>query len=238
MLAGNSSLWKGRAPNRAQATVSTGHAALDRRLPGDGWPRGAVTELITAHPGLGEFSLLFPALAATGKQGRWVILVDPPWVPYPAALHGHGLCLERLLLINTKDSDESLWACEQALREIPEGVVLSWPENIRFATLRRLQLAAQSQRAIAFMFRPEIAASAASPAALRLRLNSANDGMHIEILKCRGHSPAEPLLLQQPHCRQRSIYERTSMAGSSVATPGTRLSYPRPPGGRRPARHH
>jgi len=238
VLASTSSLWKGRFCNRAQATISTGHKILDHRLPGEGWPRGAVTELITAHSGVGEFSLLFPALAATGRQGHWIILVDPPWVPYPATLHGHGLNLERLVLIRTQKHDESLWACEQALREIPESVVLSWPKDVRFATLRRLQLAAQSQRAIAFMFRPETTASAASPAALRLKLDSAADGMRIEVLKCRGHSPAEPLMLPQPYCRRQSTYERSSMVGSSAAAPGTGLSYPRSPGISRPSRHH
>jgi cell division inhibitor SulA/protein ImuA len=231
-------LWKGALSNRNQATIATGHTRLDSRLPGGGWPRGAVTELITSHPGVGEFSLLFPALATIGEQGRWLILIDPPWVPYPAALHGHGLCLERLLLIRTSGRDESLWACEQALRDIPEGIVLAWPEEIRFATLRRLQLAAQGQNAMAFVFRPETAAATASPAALRLKLNSSPGGMRIEILKCRGHNPAEAVLLHQPQYSQRNIYERTSMVGGTAAAPGAGLSSPRTSRTGRACRRH
>ena len=94
-------LWKGRQFSQAQPTVPTGHARLDARLPGGGWPLGAVTELLCGNPGLGELSLLFPALAALGEQGQWVILIDPPWIPYPASLYAHGLCLERLMLART-----------------------------------------------------------------------------------------------------------------------------------------
>lgn len=227
ILTNTACLWKGRRSNHAQTTIATGHKCLDRRLPGGGWPRGALTELITGSPGMGELSLLFPALAMVGQQGRWLVLIDPPWVPYPAALHGHGLCLERLLLIRTGGSGESLWACEQALRDIPEGVVLSWPENIRFSALRRLQLAAQSQGAMAFMFRPEATADTASPAALRLKLNSTPEGMGIEILKCRGHRSSGPVLLRQPQHSQRIIDERAPVAGDTIAPPGAGLLYPR-----------
>ena len=51
----------------ASVPCPTGHARLDARLPGKGWPLGAMTELISRNrPGLGEFRLLFPALADTG----------------------------------------------------------------------------------------------------------------------------------------------------------------------------
>jgi hypothetical protein len=200
-------LWRGREPNRSQRTLPTGHARLDARLPGGGWPLGAVTELITQNPGLGEFSLLFPALAELSRNGEWLILVDPPWIPYPAALHGHGLALERLLLVRSGSAKESLWACEQALAGSRGGAVLAWPEPISFARLRRLQLAAEAGAKPAFLFRPESALHAASPAALRLHLRPAGDrpqdgtwhGTRIDILKCRGERPREPAWLPPRH---------------------------------------
>lgn len=253
VLASTPCLWKGRQAGRGQAVLATGHARLDRHLPGGGWPRGAVTELIAAHPGLGEFSLLFPALAAAGREGRWLLLVDPPWIPYPAALHGHGLNLERLLLIRG-GCDQSLWACEQALRSMPEGIVLAWPGDVRFAALRRLQLAAESRGATAFLFRPDAAAAAASPVALRLKLDSAANALSIRILKCRGQRPDEPVLLpiplpialpialHGPHCGQAERHDRTLVAGDTAAATGTGLLYPGParPTSRQdhPHRHH
>ena len=213
-------LWKGRRSNCSQRSLPTGHPRLDARLPGRGWPVGAVTELISHKPGVGELSLLFPALARMGQQGQWLILVDPPWIPYPASLHGHGLPLERLLLIRTHREKESLWACEQALRGSRGGSVLAWPEQISFSRLRRLQLAAEENGKLAFLFRPEQAAHTSSPAALRLQLQASSDhGTSITVLKCRGSRPVEPIRIAQPGSTPLSA----PMPGSSASTP---LSHP------------
>lgn len=211
-------LWRGREPNRSRRTLPTGHARLDARLPGGGWPVGVLTELIAANPGVGEFSLLFPALAELGQDGQWLVLIDPPWIPYPAALRGHGLALERLLWVRTGSAKESLWACEQALAATRGGAVLAWPElawpelarkPIAFARLRRLQLAAEAGAKPAFLFRPEHAAKAASPAALRLHLAAGDGseegpgyehhGTRVDILKCRGEQPRDPAWLPSRH---------------------------------------
>jgi hypothetical protein len=216
LLASAPQLWRGREPNRSQRTLGTGQARLDKRLPGGGWPLGAVTELIASTHGLGEFSLLFPALAELSHKGEWLVLIDPPWIPYPAALQGQGLALERLLLVRTASTGESLWACEQALQGSRGGAVLAWPEltghkPISFARLRRLQLAAEAGAKAAFLFRPDSMRNTASPAALRLYLQGAENYPHdqpheqrpgstrIEILKSRGQQSREPLWLPSRH---------------------------------------
>ncbi len=191
-------LWKGRQASYCQHALPSGHANLDARLPGRGWPLGAISELISPNPGLGEFRLLFPALASLGQQGQWIILVDPPWIPYPATLQGHGLLLERLLLVRTRGGKESLWACEQALRSGRGGAVLAWPEQIDFARVRRLQMAAKSGAKLGFLFRPESASRESSPAALRLQLKPGDcHGVLIHIIKCRGSRPPEPVRIPQ-----------------------------------------
>jgi hypothetical protein len=211
LLESNPQLWKGQRPNHSQLSLPSGHTRLDARLPGKGWPLGAITELIARKPGLGEFSLLFPTLAEIGQRGQWLVLVDPPWIPYPASLHGHGLRLERLLLVRTHSEKESLWACEQALRGHRGGAVLAWPEHISFSRLRRLQLAAHEHGNLAFLFRPEHAASAASPAALRLQLEAGSqDGTRISVLKCRGGRPAEPTWIPQPYSAPRNHHTLTA----------------------------
>src|SRR5690349_8002204 len=40
----------------------TGLAELDAQLPGGGWPRGAVCEILVEQDGIGECRLLLPAL--------------------------------------------------------------------------------------------------------------------------------------------------------------------------------
>jgi hypothetical protein len=215
-------LWKGRRANHSQRSLPTGHDRLDARLPGKGWPLGAVTELISGKPGLGEFSLLFPALADMGQQGQWLVLVDPPWIPYPAALHGHGLRLERLLLVRTQSEKESLWACEQALRGSRGGAVLAWPERISFTRLRRLQLAAGENGKLVFLFRPEQAAHAASPAALRLQLGAGSrHGTRVDVLKCRGNRPLEPAWIPQPYSVPPSGHIPAPQVPDAIAQPAT-----------------
>ena len=50
----------------------------------------------------------------------------------------------------------------------------------------RLQLAAETGNALAFLFRPLQASQESSPAALRLKISHSRTGPCIEILKCKG----------------------------------------------------
>jgi hypothetical protein len=186
------------AAGRDTPAVPSGYAELDRHLPGRGWPLGALTELLAGPPGAGEFSLVLPALAAITAQGHWAMLLDPPWVPYPPALRGHGVALERVMLIRTRSPGESLWACEQALRSVRGGAVLAWHDDPGFTRLRRLQLAARAGHKAAFLFRPLEAAARASPAALRLQVRALGEDVAVSILKCRGSPFREPIRLRRP----------------------------------------
>lgn len=225
-------LWTGRRFGRGQRTLPTGQARLDARLPGGGWPLGAVSEIVSASPGLGELSLLLPALAALGERGQWVVLVDPPWVPYPAALHARGLRLERLLWVRTRGEKESLWACEQALAGGRGGAVLAWPQRIAFARLRRLQLAAEANGKLAFLFRPASALQDASPAALRLHLQAnGSQDVAVRVVKCRGSRPPEPAHIPPPFALYEKAQDQTHahvVASPSISAPGSGPVHPEP----------
>ncbi len=190
-------LWRGTQLSHKLDTLSTGHAALDEALPGNGWPTGAVTELVNATTGCGELSLLLPVLAQLSQKNHWVTMIDPPWIPYPSALHGRGLALEKLLLIYTQSRNESLWACEQVIRGIPGGAMLAWPAALSFSELRRLQLAAKNTQKTIFLFRDQKAAAATSPAALRLQLTADDGDLQIRVLKCRGQRPVSAIRLKK-----------------------------------------
>jgi len=207
-------LWRGKQVSHRVPAIGTGHAALDAALPGRGWPLGAVTELLNDTDGCGELSLLLPALARLSREGHWVIMVDPPWIPYPSALHGHGLALEKLLLVRTGNRAESLWACEQVVRGMAGGAVLAWPDALSFAELRRLQLAAERAHKNVFLFRDGKASNAPSPAALRLQLTADDHDLLIRVLKCRGRRPAADIRIRraqllQPRAPSRSAFETT-----------------------------
>ena len=167
-------------------TLSTGFEELDAVLPGGGWPVGAITELIPEAQGIGELSLLLPALAQLSRAGRYLVWVAPPCLPYPPALERHGLVLDRLLLVQARDARTVLWAAEQALRCPAIGAVLAWPVALDDRRVRRLQLAAETGGSCGLLYRPPAAAQQPSPAALRLRLRALDAGLHVEIQKARG----------------------------------------------------
>lgn len=178
----------GQADGSARAVaVPTGFAELDAALPGGGWPVGAITELMPAAQGIGELSLLMPALAHLSRAGRYLAWIAPPCLPYPPALVQHGLALERVLLIQAHDARSVLWAAEQVLRCPAIGAVLAWPEALLDdRRVRRLQLAAEAGGSCGWLYRPPAAAQQHSPAALRLKLKSIDGGLHIDIHKARG----------------------------------------------------
>lgn len=181
-------LW--RACERDGAThapgLSTGFAALDRCLPGGGWPRQGLVEILTDRYGIGELSLLMPALAAlcgTGQDGGWLAWVSPPYQPYAPALAACGIDVRRLLVVRAQPAE---WAMEQALRSGACDAVLGWAAFRDSRALRRLQLAAGQAWCLAVIFRQLHAAGEPSPAVLRLALGVSQRGLEVRILKSRG----------------------------------------------------
>ena len=209
-------LWRGKQLSHPVHTLSTGHTDLDGALPGNGWPVGAVTELVNDTAGCGELSLLLPALAHLTQEDHQIIMVDPPWIPYPSALYGHGLALEKMLLIRTQSRSESLWACEQVVRGMPGGALLAWPDDLSFGELRRLQLAAKKTQKTIFLYRVQGTATTSSPAALRLQLTSNDGDLQIKVLKCRGQRPTSSIRIRRPHWLKPSIPPSVSPNESTV----------------------
>jgi hypothetical protein len=184
-------IWRRGAAARPKIDAEpTGLADLDARLPGGGWPRGALSEILIEHDGIGECSLALPALAALTEAGRRVVFVAPPYIPYPPALTAAGIDLAKVVHIDAADADTH-WTAEQCLRAGCCGAVLSWMPRTDYQKLRRLQLAAETGNAIGFVFRPLAAARETSPAALRLRVSVSESGPRVEILKCRGLQRSE-----------------------------------------------
>jgi cell division inhibitor SulA/protein ImuA len=175
-------------PSRIASRLAapSGFPELDASLPGGGWPIGAIAELMSDAIGIGELSLLVPVLSRLARAGRYIAWIAPPYLPYAPALAQRGLPLERMLLIHTRSLQESLWAAEQALRCPAVGAVLGWPAYIIDKNVRRLQLAAEAGGSLGILYRPPEAARESSPAALRLRLHAAPDGLAVEIQKSRG----------------------------------------------------
>ena len=211
-------LWKGRQQHEKRETFSTGHTKLDAALPSGGWPVGALTELMVAHEGVGEFTLLLPALAALTQQQQWIALVAPPYIPYAPALVNAGIALERLLIINCDNPKDAYWTTEQLLRSAVFSSVVLWAEkNSDERRQRRLQLAAEQGRAWAVCYRPHHAARTSSPAGLRIILQHHNQHLQADIIKNRGGRLSKLELPRE--CKDKESRDRISKnPGKSACT--------------------
>ena len=223
------SLWLGHQLGRhADSAVPSGFAPIDAQLPGRGWPRRALTELLLPHPGVGEMRLLADSLVATQKAGRLVMLFDPPTDLSAMALAKLGFDVEQLLIINTRSrvipGSDSLWALEQALKSGHVGAVLAWlPPRLRAERLRRLQLAAHAHDGPAFVLREMSAMQRPTAAPLRLALRPAGaDVLAVRVLKRRGPPLESAIRIELPPvldeaARQRAL-AAVEPAGLQAAT--------------------
>ena len=192
-------------------TLDTGYPALNRELPGGGWPQGAMVEVLQPQAGQHEWGLLAPVLAslqAGGSPARgakvWLALVGAPSSPFGPALRARHISMQRLLCIAPQPepgiAPALLWATREALQCADVAAVLAWLPEARSAHLRRLQIAAQTHNKLLFVFRPLQAQQDSSPAPLRLRLKGAaqteaGHNLQIDVFKRRGPLLASPVLI-------------------------------------------
>ena len=174
-------IWRGTSVARAEV-LPTGFRALDEHLPGGGWPRSGLIEILVSRYGVGELTLLLPALAALTRlpAARWCVWVAPPLEPFAPALAAQGVALERVLVVRGK-----LWAFEQSLSSGACDAVMGWLEP-RAKEIRRLQLAAERGRTLGVLFRPRQAALESSHAIVRLAVEPSSYGTRVSLLKSRG----------------------------------------------------
>lgn len=193
LLKSQAGVWRGGERYNNADSVSTGFNALDAALPSRGWANGCLTELMVAHHGVGEFSLLLPALKQLTQQNQWVALINPPFIPYAPALGNAGIKLEHTLVVNPPDARSTLWASEQCLRSGVFAAVVAWVDRSTPQKQRRLQIAAETGNSMAMVYRPDRTRNEHSPAALRITLEQNPPAKHLllNIIKVRNGKPQQ-----------------------------------------------
>jgi hypothetical protein len=193
-------IWRGDQPIAVSSpSLPTGFPALDAELPGGGWPAAALIEILPQHEGIGELRILGYALSRLTDQGRFLVWIAPPYLPYAPALRSAGIDLARLILVRTHSPRETLWASEQALRSNACAAVLAWPLTANYAELRRLQIAAESSPSVlTVLFRLPQVARETTPAPLRLSLATTHGELAVRVLKRRGSPLVNPIVLRSP----------------------------------------
>jgi len=210
-------IWRGnQRAQTAEDALPTGFATLDELLPGGGWPRGALTEVLLSRQGIGELRLLMPTLARLSEADGWLAWVAPPYVPYAAALAAVGVRLERLVVAKPQSEADAWWTAEQALRSGACGALLAWLRAADERRMRRLQLAAETGHTWGVLFRHARAAQDRSPAALRLLLEPSRDGLAVTILKRRGGPVSKPVFVAMPQAGGARRARRAAPALSVV----------------------
>jgi len=191
----NPAIWRGGDCAPEPAALPSGFPALDAVLPGRGWPGAALTEIVLEREGIGEIRLTLPALARLQAQGRDVVWIAPPQVPYAPALAAAGLDLTRLLVVHCRNPADQLWAYEQALRAPGCGAAFAWlgPHDDR--TMRRLAVAAREGRTWGVLWRRPGLRAIAAAASLRLALAPREGRLAVHVLKRRGGELAQPVCI-------------------------------------------
>lgn len=189
-------VWRGGDCAPEPAAIATGFDALDAALPGGGWPRAALTEIVLEREGIGELRLALPALARLQAEGGLVVWIAPPYRPYAPALFAAGLDLTRLVVVHGANERDALWAYEQALRAPECAAAFAWTASHDERVLRRLQVAAREGRSWGVLWRRPGWRAGATPAPLRLALAPEHGRLAVRILKRRGAGLARPIVLE------------------------------------------
>jgi cell division inhibitor SulA/protein ImuA len=164
------------------ASISTGFGTLDRELPGGGWPRGSLAEILNPRQDMGELSLLTPALARLSQSGQWIAFINPLGASCAPALATGGVDLSHVVTVLTRSERETQWSAEQALRAGSCAMVLTWFTRMTERNLRRLLRAAEDGESFGALIVPESTHCTYS-APLQLRLSPGRTGLTVHILK-------------------------------------------------------
>lgn len=183
-----SSLWRANEVGTPVSSVlSTGFEALDKELPGGGWPCHSLTEVLQPQPSIAEWRLLGPAMRAVVANGQDIVVVGPAQRPHLAGLQYVGIDQKHLVWIRADSPSERLWVTEQLVKANACGMLVAWLPQARQEQIRRLQVCAQACDGPVILCRPASAEHEASAAPLRIQLTYGVDWeLRVHVLKRRG----------------------------------------------------
>lgn len=186
-------LWRGENAF-VPGGIPAGLPELEKILPGGTWPAGALIEVICNGAGGNGLRLFLPAMRHMARQGKRIVWIRPPHLPYGPSLAAEGLSGERFFIVRSAMEKEGLWALEQLLRSPECGVVLSWTAIWSAGISRRLRLAAIHGGGLGIVFLREERSPAFSFATLRLALRPVENGLGVRLLKAAAGRGRETIL--------------------------------------------
>lgn len=192
-------------PARTRAALATGAAPIDRALPWQGLPTGALHEIGGAREDGSALAFVAGLAAAAQRTAERSHVL---WcghrrenlergAPYAMGLKAWGLAPRALLFVACNTPRDVLWAMEEGLRARVFAAVIGDGVTPDFTSARRLQLAADGGPAIALTLLPPAVATTSrhSPALTR---------WHVAACPCPTDSPfltARAWTVALMHCR-------------------------------------
>lgn len=180
--------WDMNTRKGSSLVTATGKPALDELLPGGGWPKGGLVEIMVSDSCVDATTLVIPALVHLGQQGRWISMVTPPHQARSAVFTAPGVNASRLLQVNPHPGRSVLWTVESMLRSGDCSAVLAWPACETGLMDKRLQKAATAGKALCVLFRRGCVPALNSGVDVRLKLETNETGRALYLLNCRGET--------------------------------------------------
>ncbi|MFL6350523.1 MAG: ImuA family protein [Bryobacteraceae bacterium] len=136
--------------------------AVDRWMPHGGLSAGCIHEVKGASLASAiAFSSILSARLA-GDQGN-IVYIAPDRSLHPLGLLPYGMRLDQLLLVSVRRSEDLSWAVMESLRCSQVSAVMAILDGADLIASRRLQLAAESSGATAFLLGLATSAPIAAP---------------------------------------------------------------------------
>jgi protein ImuA len=145
---------------RKVAPIPFGLAAIDRYLPQGGLAGGALHEIVPEQDMLAAAFGFVVALLARLAPVRTFFFVIPDYgLRRYGRLYGHGLSAlglnpNRLILVETAQRQDTLWAIEEALHSRAPAAVVGVTDKLDLRLSQRLQHAATDAGLPLFLLRP------------------------------------------------------------------------------------
>jgi cell division inhibitor SulA len=178
--------WERPAATASSLVTASGIAALDELLPGGGWPKRGLAEIILPDTYSNPLSLLLPALVRLSRQGRWIAMVNPGYPARSGLLKENAINPDRVLQVNPHPGRSALWTAESLLYSGDCSVVMAWPGCNTELMGKRLQKAAVRGRALGILFRYEGPGTQPSGIETRLKLDVDARGRAVYLLNSKG----------------------------------------------------
>ena len=218
-----------------QIAVDSGYADINESLVNGGWPTRSLVEVCQKGLQQQELNLFAPVL----KTGMgYIVLLNPPSLPFCQALIQGGIDLERVIVVQIGNKADFLASFVELARTDSCEVLLAWQQHQSFTytELRKCSLAANEGAALCVLFRPDSAQQQSSPAVLRISTEIRPTDMQIRIFKQKGvlqQRQAEPIKLPLPkawlgllpyHLLDQTLLDQTLLPGDSGASVAARKS--------------